>query len=40
MHVQEEGVTRIDEVGDLDLKMELKQKEQHIHALQTQVKLL
>ena len=30
-------VTHIDEVGDSDLKVELKKKEQHIHALQTQV---
>ena len=33
-------VTHIDEVGDSDLKVELKKKEQHIHALQTQVESL
>ena len=33
-------VTHIDEVGDSDLKVELRKKEQHIHALQTQVESL
>ena len=33
-------VTHIDDVGDSDLKVELKKKEQHIHALQTQVESL
>ena len=30
-------VAHIDDVGDSDLKVELKKKEQHIHTLQTQV---
>lgn len=33
-------VTHIGEVGDSDFKVELKKKEQHIHALQTQVESL
>ena len=33
-------VTHIDDLGDSDLKVELKKKEQHIHALQTQVESL
>ena len=33
-------VTHIDDIGDSDLKVELKKKEQHIHALQTQVESL
>ena len=33
-------VTHIDEVGDSDLKVDLKKKEQRIHALQTQVESL
>ena len=37
---QDTVVTHIDDVGDSDLKVELKQKGQHIHALQTQVESL
>ena len=33
-------VAHIDDVGDSDLKVELKKKEQHIHTLQTQVELM
>ena len=37
---QDTVVTHIDDVGDSDLKVELKEKEQHVHALQTQVESL
>ena len=40
MHEDTVVTQHIGEVGDSDLKVELKKKEQHIHALQTQVESL
>ena len=40
MHEDTVVTQHIGEVGDSDLKVELKRKEQHIHALQTQVESL
>ena len=40
MHEDTVVTQHIGEVGDSDLKVELKKKEQHIHALQTRVELL
>ena len=40
MQELEGGTSHIGEVDDLDMKVKLKQKEQHIHTLQTQVESL
>ena len=37
---QEEGITRIDEVDDPGLNVELRRKERHVHALKAQVESL